>query len=65
MCKILCFKKQQKQAEAEIGPSSSLVEIEVKVEVGAGVDVEFANFRCCLYFHGLVGGWMSGGKIGG
>ena len=39
MCKILCFKKQQKQAEAEIVPSSSLVEAEVEVKVEVGVEV--------------------------
>ena len=61
-----------RQAEAEVVPSSSLVEVEVEVgaEVGVGVDVEVdetLSFRHSLddvqilfRVDGWVGGWRNG-----
>ena len=47
------------QAEAEVVPSSSLVEVEVGVEVGVEVEVKV---RAQNYFFG-VGGWLQKWKI--
>ena len=38
--RVAVFRKGTKQAEAEVVPSSSLVEVEVVVKVGVGVGVE-------------------------
>ena len=51
-CEKKLLNKSCKQAEAEVVPSSSLVEVEVEVRV--------EDLSCYLYFHG----WMGGLKIG-
>ena len=39
-CRVTAIGKKEKQAEAEVVPSSSLVEVEVEVGVEVGVEVE-------------------------
>ena len=65
--------QMKEQAEAEVVPSSSLVEVDVEVgvDVGVEVDVEFevrvevgveveVKVRAQNYFLGLVVGWVDG-----
>ena len=49
--------EKDKQAEADVVPSSSLVEIEVEVEVEAGVDVE-VGIEVEATFTTFTGGWV-------
>ena len=55
-----------KQAEAEVMPSSSLVEIEIEVEVGleveVGVGVEVA-IKMQFSFLTFLGGWVVGVEL--
>ena len=57
-----------KQAEAEVVPSSSLVEVEVEVEVGVEVEVDATlSFRHSLYGFQILfrwGGWLGGWRNG-
>ena len=60
------FINTNKQAEAEVVPSSSLVEVEVEVgvEVKVGVDVEVdatLSFRHCLDGVQILFRWVGGG----
>ena len=55
------------QAEAEVVPSSSLVELEVEVRVGVGVGVEVGvrawvkmQFNFLTFLVRWVGGWLGG-----
>ena len=53
------------QAEAEVVPSSSLVEVEVWVEVGVEFEVGFwvkMQFSFLTFSVRWVGGWVGGGE---
>ena len=48
--KYIARQLDQKQAEAEVVPSSSLVEIEVEIELGVEVEVGVEVQLKCSYF---------------
>ena len=72
-CSVITEGRSKKHAEAEVEPSSSLVEVEVEVEVGVevedgvevgfffpNVDVPSIQLRCSLDFFHYLHSWVAG-----